>query len=183
MSLKPSEALTAPSYTGLPVPLWAAASSGRRDSDCPYGLQPCFGQVLCWDPSRLRMGGAAGAYRVCCSVTQLCLTLWPPWTTTYHASPSFTVSWRLLKLMSIESVMPSNHFILCCPLLFLPSIFLSIRVFSNESAPHIRWPEYQGFSFLVWYTSTFIFFCCLCFRWVSNRKNDDQDHLFVSGGQ
>ena len=62
-------------------------------------------------------------------------------------SPSNTNSWRLPKPMSIESVMPSNHLILCCPLLFLPSIFPSIRVFSNESALRIRWPKYWSFSF------------------------------------
>ena len=63
--------------------------------------------------------------------------------------PSVTNSRNLLKLMSIESVMPSNHLILCCPLLLLPSIFLSIRVFSNESALHIRWPKYWSFSFSI----------------------------------
>ena len=57
-----------------------------------------------------------------------------PWATEFQASLSFTISWSLLKLMSIESVMPSNHLILCCPLLLLPSIFPSIRVFSNKSA-------------------------------------------------
>ena len=57
-----------------------------------------------------------------------------------------TISWSLLKLMSIESVMPSNHLILCRPLLLLPSIFPSIRVFSNESALHMRWPNYWSFS-------------------------------------
>ena len=62
-----------------------------------------------------------------------------PWTTVCQASLSFTISWSLLKLMSIESVMPSNHLILCCPLLLLPSVFPSIRVFSNQSALHIRW--------------------------------------------
>ena len=62
------------------------------------------------------------------------------------ASLSFTISWSLLKLMSTESVMPSNHLILCCPLLLLPSIFASIRVFSNESALCIRWPKYWSFS-------------------------------------
>ena len=60
---------------------------------------------------------------------------------------SFTLSWSLLKLMSIELVMPSNHFILCRPLLFLPSIFLSIRVFSIELALHNRWPKCWSFSF------------------------------------
>ena len=69
-----------------------------------------------------------------------------PWTAACQASLSFTVSWNLLKLMSIESVMPFNHLILCCPLLFLPSIFPSIRVFSNELALCIRWPNYWSFS-------------------------------------
>ena len=64
-----------------------------------------------------------------------------------QASLSFTISLSLVKLMSIESVMPSNHFILHHPLLLLPSIFFSIRVFSNELALHIRWPEYWSFSF------------------------------------
>ena len=72
-----------------------------------------------------------------------------PWTTAYQASLSITNSWSLLKLMSIESVMPSNHFILCRPLLLLPSIFPSIRVFSNESVLHIRWPKYWSFSFSI----------------------------------
>ena len=64
-----------------------------------------------------------------------------------QASLSITHSWSLLKLMSIESVMPSNHLILCRPLLFPPLIFPSIRVFSNESVLHIRWPKYWSFSF------------------------------------
>ena len=70
-----------------------------------------------------------------------------PWTIARQASLSFTISQILLKLMSIESVMPSNHFVLCHPLLLLPLIFPSIRVFSNESALHIRWPKYWSFSF------------------------------------
>ena len=69
-----------------------------------------------------------------------------PWTAARQASLSITNSWSLPKLMSIESVMPSNHLILCCPLL-LPSIFPNIRVFSNQSAPRIRWPKYWSFSF------------------------------------
>ena len=72
-----------------------------------------------------------------------------PWTAALQASLSFTISQRLLKFMSIESVMPSNHLILCHPLLFLPSIFPSIRVFSNELALHIRWPKYWSFSFSI----------------------------------
>ena len=70
-----------------------------------------------------------------------------PWTTACQASLSITNSRSLLKLMSIELVMPSNHLILCHPLLLLPSIFPSIRVFSNESALHIRWLKYWSFSF------------------------------------
>ena len=70
-----------------------------------------------------------------------------PWTTACQASLSITNSRSLLKLISIESVMPSNHLILCRPLLLLPLIFPSIRVFSNESALRIRWPKYWSFSF------------------------------------
>ena len=69
-----------------------------------------------------------------------------PWTAAHQTSLSFTISRSLLKLMSIESVIPSNHGILCQPLLPLPSIFPSIRAFSNESALHIRWPKYWSFS-------------------------------------
>ena len=72
-----------------------------------------------------------------------------PWTVAHQASLSITNSWSLLKFTSIELVMPSNHLILCCPLLLLPSIFPSIRVFSNESALHIRWPKYWSFSFSI----------------------------------
>ena len=70
-----------------------------------------------------------------------------PWTAACQASLSIINSQSLPKLMSIESVMPSNHLILCCPLLLLPSIFPSIRIFSNESALRIRWPKYWSFSF------------------------------------
>ena len=72
-----------------------------------------------------------------------------PWTTTRQASLSITNSWSLLKLMSIALVMPSNHLMLCCPLLFLPSIFPSIRVFSNESVLRIKWPKDWSFSFII----------------------------------
>ena len=72
-----------------------------------------------------------------------------PWTAACQASLSITNSWSLLKPMSIESVMPSNHLILCCPLLLPPSIFPNIRVFSNESVLRIRWPKYWSFSFSI----------------------------------
>jgi len=82
-------------------------------------------------------------------VTHLRLTIWTPWTAAHQASLSITNSWSLLKLMSIKSVMPSNHLILCHPLLLLASVFLIIRVFSNESVLHIRWPKYWSFSFSI----------------------------------
>ena len=72
-----------------------------------------------------------------------------PWTATHQVSLSITNSWSLFKLMSIQSFMPSNHLIFCRPLLLLPSILLSIRVFSNESVLHIRWPKYWSFSFSI----------------------------------
>ena len=72
-----------------------------------------------------------------------------PWTAARQAALSITNSRSSLKLMSIKSLMPSNHLILSCPLLLLPSIFPSIRVFSNESALHIRWPKYWSFSFSI----------------------------------
>ena len=72
-----------------------------------------------------------------------------PWTSACQAHLSITNSWSLLKLLSIELMMPSNHLILCHPLLLLPSIFPRIRVFSNESVLHIRWPKYWNFSFSI----------------------------------
>ena len=83
-----------------------------------------------------------------CSVAQSCLTV-TPWTAACQTSLSITNSQSLLKLMSIESVMPSNHLILCRPLLLLPLIFPSIRVFSNESTLHIRGPKYWSFNFSI----------------------------------
>ena len=72
-----------------------------------------------------------------------------PWTAASQASPCFTISWSLLKFMSIVSVRPSNHLILCCPLLFLPSVFLSVRVSFNKLALRIRWLKYWSFSFSI----------------------------------
>ena len=85
----------------------------------------------------------------CCSVAQPVQLFKTPWTAASQASQSITNSQILLKLMSTMSVMPFNHFILCCPLLCLPSIFPSIRVFSSESVLHIRWPKYWSFSFSI----------------------------------
>ena len=86
-----------------------------------------------------------------CSVQLLsCVRLFAtPWTAAHQASLSVTNYQSLLKLVSIESVMPFNHFIICCHFLLLPSIFPSIRVFSNKSALHIRWTKYWSFSFSI----------------------------------
>ena len=83
------------------------------------------------------------------SVTQSCLTLCDPWTAAHQASLSITNYRSLLKLLSMELVMPSNHLSFCCPLILPPSIFPSIRVFSNESVLHIKWSKYWSFSFSI----------------------------------
>jgi len=97
---------------------------------------------LCvWHPASSFLSGPQFS-----SVIQSLVTVYDPWTAAHQGSLSITNSWSLLKLMSIESVMPSNHLILCCPLLLLPSIISSIRVFSNESVLRIRWPKNWNFS-------------------------------------
>ena len=90
-------------------------------------------------------------YVSCCcgSVAQSCLILWDPMDCSTPGSLSFTISHSLLKLMSIESTMPSNHLILCRPLPLLPSVFPSLRVFSSESALPIRWPKYWSLNFSI----------------------------------
>ena len=80
------------------------------------------------------------------SYVWICVT---PWTAAHQTFLSFTISWSLLQLMSIESVMPSNHLILCCPILLLLSIFPGIKVFSSELALHIKWPKHWSFSFSI----------------------------------
>ena len=82
----------------------------------------------------------------------LLFSLWlsgTSWTLAHQVLPFYAISWSLLKFMSIESVMPSNHLVLCRPLLLLPSILPNIRVFSSELALHIRWPKYWSFSFSI----------------------------------
>ena len=92
-----------------------------------------------------RLEESPGGRDSCCSVSPSCLTFPTSWTTVHQVSWSSVISQSLLKLISIESVMPSNHLILCRPLLLPPSIFPSIRVFSNESAVCIRWPKCWSF--------------------------------------
>ena len=98
-----------------------------------------------------------------------------PWTVAHQASLSFTNSWSLLKLMSIELVIQSNHLILCHPLFLLPSIFLSIRVFSNESALCIMWPKHWGFSFSISPSNEYL--GLISFR---KGKSESESHSVVS---
>ena len=102
-------------------------------------MDSCFSLDI--SPGALHLSAVQSLSRVRLFVT--------PQTAAHQASLSITNSWSLLKLMSIESVMPSNHLILCHPLLLPPSIFPSIRVFSNESVLRIRWPKYWSFSFSI----------------------------------
>ena len=139
-----------------PTPPGAAAIvAAMSPPPCPHSLFPELWVLLlnpkficsCLFHSSTPNPLVASHILGCCrSVAQSCLTLCDP---VLQASLSFTISQSLLKLMPIESVMPSNHLILCHPLLLLPSIFPSIRVFSNESALHIRWPKYWSFSFSI----------------------------------
>ena len=126
------------------MPAWLGSGEDLL-SGCRLSTSAC---ILTW----LKEGENALWAGFSVSSVQLISSVWlfvTPWTTPCQASLSITKSWSLHKLRSIESVMPSNHLILCRPLLLLPSIFPSTRVFSNESAFHIRWPKYWGFSFSI----------------------------------
>ena len=104
-----------------------------------------IGAIVLW--SQFSLEGPLGR-----PVVQSLSCVWPfvtPWDEARQSSLSFTISWILFKLMSIELMIPSNHLILCRPILLLSSVYLSIRVFSNESVLHIRWPKYWSFSFSI----------------------------------
>ena len=88
-----------------------------------------------------------------------------PWTAAHQASLSITISQSLLKLMPIESVMPTNHLILCCPLLLLPSIFPGIRVFSSELALCITWPKYWSFNFSISPSNEYLWLISIRIEW------------------
>ena len=103
-------------------------------------------------PDGVRQLSSFALSSISCVVVQSLSRVWlfaTPWTAAHQASLSFTISWSLLKLMSIELMMPSNHLILCRPLLLLPSIFPRISVFFSESVLRIRWPKYWSFSFSI----------------------------------
>ena len=102
-----------------------------------FCLQSLEGEIIA---SILQMRQGSHQTAVCCSVSLSHVQLFKtPWTAAHQASLSFTVSWSLLRLMSLKLAMPSNHLILCHLLLFLPSVFPSIRIFSSKSALHLRW--------------------------------------------
>ena len=110
-------------------------------------LASMHNQCSCWQaflPACQSLFSRSGRFS---SVTQVCLSFATPWTTAYQASLSISYSQSLPELMSIQSVMPSNHLILCRPLLLLPSVFPSIIVFSSESVLRPRWPKVWSFPF------------------------------------
>ena len=111
-----------------------------------WGQFPMF--LISWVSSRLTLRNGCSLMAAVQSLSRVPFPV-IPWTTAHQASLSFTISQSSLKLMSIESVMPSNYLILYHPLLLLPSNFLIIKVFSNESAVCIRWPKYWSFSFSI----------------------------------
>ena len=116
----------------------------------PHPQSPCFTPGKnSYDSFWCILAFYSKCVHCCCLVAQSCPTLCDLMDCSTPGSPSFTISRILPKLMSIESMMPSNYLILCHPLLLLPSIFPSIRVFSYESALHIRWPKYWSFSFTI----------------------------------
>ena len=123
--------------------LTCASSTGCAEVRWLYTLLSKMGHFWKWKQVLSDHVWTAGI------VVQLLSRVWPfvtPWTVARQASLSFTISLSLLKLLSVESIMPSSHLILCRLLLLLPSIFASIRVFSNELALRIRWPKYWSFS-------------------------------------
>ena len=135
-----------PAPTSTPAPFFQSQTSGKSRQG---GTGAVCGRVFAgsWEFLPGCLQGPLGSVVVqSLSGVQLFAT---PWTAARQASLSFTISGSLLKLMSTESVMPSNHLILCYPLLLLPSVFPSIRVFSNELAFHFRLPKYWSFSFSI----------------------------------
>ena len=103
-----------------------------------------------------------------------------PWTAACQASLSITISWSLFKLLSIESVMPPNHLILCCPLFLLPSIFPSIRVFSSESVLHFRWPKYWSFSFSISLSNEYSGLISFRIDWLDLLQSKGLSRVFCS---
>ena len=141
---------------GLAAPLHVGSSQTRDQTGVPWSLALQGGFLTNGPPERLnveRFKWASDLQQVIVVAAVQSLShvhfFESPWTAAHQASLSFTVSWSLLRFMSIESMMPSSHLILGHPLLLPPSIFPSIRVFSNESTLRMRWPKYWSFSFSI----------------------------------
>ena len=145
---------------------WRQTEEGRR-GEGPWGQR--------WEGERAvpETQSAPSWLLICCSVAKSCLTL-PPRGLQRSRLPCPSVSWSLLKFTSVESVMPSNHLLLCCPLLLLPSIFPSIGVFSNEFTVCIRWQKSTGASASVlsmniqsWFyvLAVFLLWCLILLYW------------------
>ena len=122
-------------------------TSPTRDQTCV----PCIARQILnhWTTREVPSQGAFNRYLVIFQPLSGIHLFVIPWTAACRAPLSFTISWSLLRFMSIKSVLLSNHLILCCPLLLWPSVFPSIRVFSSELALRIRWPKYWSFSFSI----------------------------------
>ena len=116
-----------------------------KNLNCRYVMKSLIFKYFVSSKPNTERGPCRPLAMVCCSVTRSCPTPCDPRTAASQASLSFTISWSLLRLKSIESLMPSNYLILWCPLLLLPSVFASIMVFSSESVLRIRWPKYWSF--------------------------------------
>ena len=123
-----------------------AGERGPRSQSSPCSLFPI--SLVKWVPDNREVPSSWQNSQLVQSLSHVQLFA-TPWTAAHQASLSITTSWSLLKLMSVESVMTSYHLIFCLPLHLPPSIFPSIRVFSNESLLHIRWPKYWSFSFSI----------------------------------
>ena len=154
------------SYNNLDDPgrcdaYWSKSDRGRQT---PHVI------TYTWDLKRIQIMNISKQEQAQrCREVQSLSRVWlfaTPWTAACQASLSITNPWSLLKLMSIESVMISNHLNLCRPLLFPPSIFPSIRVFSNETALRIRWPKYWGFSFSIYPSKEYSGFISFRIDWL-----------------
>ena len=119
--------------------IWITVQTGSQTSNNPAPVKICLWSH--WSRKALGFQACAQQFSSVQSLSRVQLFA-TPWTAARQASLSITNSRSILKLMSIESVTPSNHLILCCSLLLPPSVFPSIRIFSNESALRVRWPEY-----------------------------------------
>ena len=128
------------------LPLCSSPSPQSSLFNCHQRLTSCFSLgKLTSKPQMEKQVNISQCTQLLLFIAQLYSTLLDPWTAARQASLSFTLSLSLLKHISIELVMPSHHLILCCPLLLLPSVFPSIRVFSKESTLHVRWPKHWSF--------------------------------------